>query len=138
MPKAVHGIIAVTTRDFGRYDSAPRNLLASSGYEIRYSQLGREPRDDEETFHLLSGAVGAVVGTEAYGRELINSLPDLLVLSRVGVGLDSVDMAACKDAGVMVTYTPTAPSQSVAEHALGLILSLCRYTMICKKNNRDK
>jgi D-3-phosphoglycerate dehydrogenase len=48
------------------------------------------------------------------------------MISRVGIGLDSVDLLAARDRGIVVSYTPDAPAPAVAELTIGLMLSLLR------------
>jgi D-3-phosphoglycerate dehydrogenase len=57
---------------------------------------------------------------------VISGAPKVRVISRVGVGLDSVDLQAAREAGIVVTYTPQAPALAVAELTIGLILDLLR------------
>lgn len=58
--------------------------------------------------------------------EMIAGAPHLRVIGRAGVGLDNVDVAAASAAGVVVAWTPDQNSISVAELALGMMLSLAR------------
>lgn len=51
---------------------------------------------------------------------------NLKVISKHGVGTDNIDIDAATRHGVVVTYTPGANTQSVAEHTLALIFALCR------------
>lgn len=62
----------------------------------------------------------------AVTAELIAAAPRLEVIARAGVGLDNVDAAAASQAGVVVAYTPSQNSISVAELTLGLILAWAR------------
>ena len=50
----------------------------------------------------------------------------LKVIGRAGVGLDNIDLDAARRQGVIVTNTPEANTVATAEHALALILALCR------------
>src|SRR5258706_1930381 len=50
----------------------------------------------------------------------------LKVVGRAGVGVDNIDVAAAVALGVVVVNSPMAASVSVAEHTLGLMLSLAR------------
>jgi D-3-phosphoglycerate dehydrogenase len=50
----------------------------------------------------------------------------LLVVGRAGTGLDNVDVAAATQAGILITSTPDQNAISVAELAMGLMLSLAR------------
>jgi D-3-phosphoglycerate dehydrogenase len=52
--------------------------------------------------------------------------PRLKFISRVGIGLDSVDLLAAERRGIKVSYTPDAPAPAVAELAFALMLSLLR------------
>lgn len=58
--------------------------------------------------------------------DLIGHAKRLNVIGRAGVGLDNVDLAACARANVIVTSTPDQNAISVAELAIGLMLSLAR------------
>src|SRR5436309_7213775 len=57
-------------------------------------------------------------------RELIDASPKLRVVARAGTGVDNVDVPAATARGIVVMNAPGANSVSVAEHAMGLILSL--------------
>lgn len=57
---------------------------------------------------------------------LIKAGPKLSVIGRAGVGLDNVDCDAASAAGIVVAYTPEQNSISVAELAIGMMLSLAR------------
>jgi D-3-phosphoglycerate dehydrogenase len=59
-------------------------------------------------------------------RELIDAAPKLRVIARAGTGVDNVDVPAATSRGIVVMNAPGANSVSVAEHAMGLILSLAR------------
>ena len=52
--------------------------------------------------------------------------PNLLLVSTNGAGYDTVDVAACTAAGVLVVNQSGANREAVAEHALGLILNLSK------------
>ncbi len=50
----------------------------------------------------------------------------LKIVGRAGVGLDNIDLQAAKEKGIIVLNTPTAPTTSVAELTIGLMLCLLR------------
>ena len=56
--------------------------------------------------------------------DFLQRFPNLLAVSTYGAGYDSVDVAACTRAGVAVMCQAGANSDSVAEHTIGLILSI--------------
>lgn len=59
---------------------------------------------------------------------LIDLCPELKVIARCGVGLDNVDVAHATKKGVRVVNAPGSNADTVAEHTLGLMLSLQRQT----------
>ncbi|HEX8101186.1 MAG TPA: NAD(P)-dependent oxidoreductase, partial [Solirubrobacteraceae bacterium] len=79
-----------------------------------------------EVAALAAGAVAAIVSTDPFDRTVFAAAPGLRVVARVGVGTDSVDLAAATDAGVVVTTTPGANCETAADHALALILAAAR------------
>jgi D-3-phosphoglycerate dehydrogenase / 2-oxoglutarate reductase len=70
--------------------------------------------------------VAIVRGRTKFDATVIRAARKLKIIGRAGVGLDNVDIEAAKAAGVQVWNTPGAPSTSVAELTVGLILSLLR------------
>jgi len=58
--------------------------------------------------------------------ELLKRAPNLLVVSSNGAGFDPVDVEACTKAGVLVLNQSGGNAQSVAEHALGMLLTLSK------------
>jgi len=57
---------------------------------------------------------------------LLANNPNLLLVSTNGAGFDTIDVAACTRAGVLVVNQSGANREAVAEHALGLILSVSK------------
>jgi D-3-phosphoglycerate dehydrogenase len=60
-------------------------------------------------------------------KEVIDCASGLKLIVRAGVGLDNIDVEYAKEKGIEVRNTPAASSNSVAELALGHILSLARH-----------
>lgn len=58
--------------------------------------------------------------------DLLDRLPHLAVIAKHGTGIDAIDMAAAEARGIPVIYTPGANAQSVAEHALTLMLAVAK------------
>ncbi|WP_338831686.1 hydroxyacid dehydrogenase [Bradyrhizobium sp. 27S5] len=58
--------------------------------------------------------------------ELLNRAPNLLIVSSNGAGFDPVDVEACTAAGVLVVNQSGGNANSVAEHALGMMLTLSK------------
>ena len=118
--------ILVSTSSFARFDGTPLERLRAAGCTARLNPHGRRLRP-EETAALLDGVVGVVAGTEAYSADLLAAARSLRVISRVGVGVDGIDLGAAARLGITVRTTPEAPAEAVAELTLGLMLALARH-----------
>jgi phosphoglycerate dehydrogenase-like enzyme len=98
--------------------------LLDAGYGLAlHPKLGA--RSGAELKALLGDAVAAIVSTDPFTAEVIDG-SRLKVIARVGVGYDSVDRAAADRAGVAIATTPGQNAETVADHALALILALVR------------
>ena len=58
--------------------------------------------------------------------KLLEQLPQLKVIARAGVGLDHIDLAACKARGIRVVHTPDANTQAVVEYVMALVFDAIR------------
>lgn len=91
--------------------------LASELVESGHSSLGPDLSD-------RSMAEAVLAGGEPYTAEVLDSLPSLRVLSRIGIGYDAVDVDAATDRGILVTNTPDGPTTSTAEHTIALMMAV--------------
>lgn len=82
-------------------------------------------------FHVL-----AVRSSTKVTKEVVGAAKNLKLVVRAGVGLDTIDVAACRAKGIEVRNTPNATSTSVAEHVMALMFSLARH--IPQANNSLK
>ncbi len=119
-------LVAVSTSSLGSVDRRPLEVLAAAGYIVRPNPHGRR-LSPEETAGLLAGAVGLIAGTERLDRALLARAPSLRAISRCGVGLDNIDLAAAADLGIAVRSIATAHVQAVAELTLAGILAVLRH-----------
>ena len=77
----------------------------------------------------IPGAHAVLVGLEKVDEALLAVAPELRIVSRFGVGYDTVDIPACTRRGVVVGVTNGANDLSVAEHTLMLLLAVARRTI---------
>lgn len=117
-------MIAVTSRSFSRHPVLRQELLDRHD-DVRFNDEGRSLRGDE-LVEFLQGCEQAIVALEPIDDALLERLPDLRVISKVGVGLDTVDVAAVERRGIRLAWHPGTNSRSVAELALALTLSVLR------------
>jgi len=80
----------------------------------------------DELVDYFSDAEGVVVGLEKIDSALLDRLPGLKIIAKYGVGLDNVDLEACRERNIKVGWTPGVNKESVAEMTLGFMLMLCR------------
>ena len=117
--------ILITTVPFGQHNRLPLDLLDSLNLDYVVNPIGRK-LVEEELISLVSDVEVLIAGTEPITRKVMDSAPNLKLISRVGIGLDSVDLLAARERGIRVSYTPEAPAPAVAELTIGLMLSLLR------------
>jgi phosphoglycerate dehydrogenase-like enzyme len=115
-------------------DARPKVLLTehlddeAADWLARRVDLVRQPHDDVAgLYRELADAAGLVVRTYTQvDGELLDHAPKLRVVGRAGVGLDNIDLDACRGRGVRVVYTPDANTQAVVEYVFALILDAVR------------
>lgn len=117
--------VALSVSSFGAADPAPRALLEEAGAELVENPHGRK-LSAAEVSELIAGADGLIAGTEPLTADVLDRAPRLRVISRVGVGLENVDLEAAQRRGIAVRNTPDAVTDPVAELTLGGILALLR------------
>ena len=117
--------ILASPSSIGQISLEPFELLEANGYKVVKNPFGRKLTEDE-TVNLAKDCVGIVAGVENLNKEVIDKLPILQCISRVGVGMDSVDIAYAQSKNIKVLNTPNGPTRAVAELTLGLTLSLLR------------
>lgn len=117
--------VFISTSSFAKYDASSLDLLKDAGLNVQLNPHSRKLTTGE-CLSLYQDIEGLIAGTEALTAEVLKSTRNLKVISRCGVGTDGIDMAAAKKLGIKVFTTPDAPTQAVAELAIGLMLDLLR------------
>jgi D-3-phosphoglycerate dehydrogenase len=116
--------ILVTTTSFQDTPGRHHQMLADAGFEI---DRARGPLPEEELLKLVGSHDGILCGDDAFTRRVLEKCrPRLRVLSKYGIGVDKIDLAAATELGIPVTYCPGVNHVTVAEHTFGLLLSLTR------------
>jgi D-3-phosphoglycerate dehydrogenase len=82
-------------------------------------------------------ADAVIVRATRIDREFLTQSPNLRIVARHGVGYDAVDVPALTERGIPLTVTPDANAQSVAEHAMMLLLNIARQTRFYDAQTRD-
>ena len=119
--------ILITTSSFGKQDSSLLQILSKNGLSYELNPYARKLTESEVSELIEQHQpIGMIAGVEPLTRRVLEKAKKLKVISRAGIGMDSVDLQAAKDLGIVVTNTPDAPTIPVAELTLGMMLSLLR------------
>jgi len=117
--------ILITPRSFASISDKSIKMLTEKGYEVQRNNTGR-PYKKEEMLKLIKDVDGIIIGIDELSAEIIEEANALKVISKYGIGLDNVDINMATNKKIIVTSTPTANLDAVADLAFGLILSLAR------------
>jgi len=115
---------------------AALELLRSFSDNLVFNPLGR-PLTGDELVPLLAGCEGFIAGVDFITRNVIENSPGLKVISRYGVGVDRVDIAAANGKGIIVCNTPGVNAHAVADLTFGLLLSIARKISLLDRKTRN-
>lgn len=117
--------ILLTTTSFQDTPGPHHQLLEDAGFEI-HRESGPLP---EDKMLALAGEFDAFLcGDDIISRAVLEkSLPRLKVISKYGIGVDKIDVAAATEMGIPLTFCPGVNHTTVAEHTFGLLLGLYRH-----------
>ncbi|MCL4418797.1 hydroxyacid dehydrogenase [Patescibacteria group bacterium] len=97
-------------------------LKQFSGHELSFSKEKIDPAKLTATnFDAISIFVESHLD-----RSILNLFPNLKFITTRSTGYDHIDLAACKERGIVVSFVPGYGDNTVAEYAFGLILNLTR------------
>ncbi|MDC6455498.1 phosphoglycerate dehydrogenase [Alphaproteobacteria bacterium] len=119
----------ITTFPFADKDPLPLHLLHEAGIDFLINPIGRKLKEDELAEIICDFDV-LIAGTEPITEKVMANGKNLKLISRVGIGLDSVDLLAAEKRGIQVSYTPDAPAPAVAELTIGMMLTLLRHVHV--------
>lgn len=117
--------ILITTSSFNT-DIDDIAMLSDLGYEVVLNPYKRRLSEEEIAALMSEEITGIIAGVEPLTKNVINKAPNLKVISRCGIGMDSVDITAAQENGITVLNTPDAPTKAVAELTIGLMLDTLR------------
>jgi len=109
------------------------NILKKAA-EVVYIPSG----DHEEIKKALKDITGIMLDTTIkFTPELMDSAPNLKVISRTGTGVDNVDVPAATERGILVLHTPDANTVTVAEHTVAFIGAMTKYIVFLDSETRQ-
>ncbi|MBD0673727.1 C-terminal binding protein [Streptomyces sp. CBMA156] len=101
----------------------PEQLAAA---EAGIDLVRADSADEDAVIEAAAGADGLIVQYAPITAAVLDALPGLKVVSRYGVGVDTIDVDAAHARGVLVCNVPDYGSEDVSDHAIALALSLLR------------
>ena len=117
--------VAVTSRSFSKHVQL-RTELSDKFAHVKFNLQG-ESLQGESLLKFLADADRAIIALESIGNKELSKLPKLKHISKMGVGLDSLDLEALRSHNVTLSYTKGVNSRAVTELVIANIISLLRY-----------
>ena len=101
------------------------NLLASRGYHVLHGHL---LTDDEILEYASSADTGLIIRSRfAIDERFLSRRPHKIrFIARFGAGMENIDAVYCKSMGISCYHSPQGNCDAVADHALGLLLSITK------------
>ncbi len=115
--------VIITDCDQGSTEEEKEELSGVSA-ELVLAQV----RKEEDLIRACKEADGLINQYALLTRRVLESLPKCKVVSRYGVGVDSVDLKAATDLGIIVANVPDYCVDEVASHTIAMVLTLARKT----------
>lgn len=113
-------------------------ILEAQGYELILNPYDRT-LTEAELIDMIQGADGMIAGSDKVTAAVLAAgAPTLKIVAKQGVGYNTIDVDAAKEHGIDVTITPGANSKSVADLAVGMMLSIARNIPAMDRKIRDK
>ncbi|MEV9528508.1 phosphoglycerate dehydrogenase [Aliarcobacter butzleri] len=84
----------------------------------------------KELVEYIKDTDAIIVGLEPIDKEVLEQCQNLKIVSKYGVGLNNIDLEACKKRDITIGWTGGVNKLSVAEMTLGYMLMLCRNLFI--------
>ncbi len=117
--------VLVTARAYWVSGQQATEKLTDAGCEVVHSpQSG--PIQLSTLVDLLQGFDAIIAASDPYNEYLFTSCPTLKMVSRCGIGIDRIDLEAATKAGVLITNTPGAMTEAVADYTFALLLGIAR------------
>ena len=106
-------------------EDSKKSLKLLKKKNLNFSFYKKEIDNEKKLIKLLKDKDIVIAGLENYSEKVLKN-QKLKLISRVGIGLDNVDLAAAKKYNISVTHTPDGPTKAVVEFTIGLIFSTLR------------
>lgn len=117
--------ILLTTTSYQDIAGAHHELLESTGIEIVRE---RGPLPEAKMLELVGDFDAILCGDDQITKAVLDkAAPRLKILSKYGIGVDKIDVAAATEMGIPLAFCPGVNHTTVAEHTFALLLALNRH-----------
>jgi phosphoglycerate dehydrogenase-like enzyme len=128
--------VAVPAVAFAQHPGLVARLLKDYPQSKVNVEGGIHYRTEDETIAYLDGCEAAIVSFEKITDRVLQALPELRVVSKLGVGLDQIDPLAMRRHGVRLGWSPGVNKRAVAELALTMAMAGLRHVLECNLSMR--
>ena len=118
--------VLITSEFFGRFDPTARKLLCDAGHIVVDNPYGHKFLSPEEIIPYAGDADAFICDLERITQEVIDAAPNLKIIARRGIGIDSVDHRYAATKGIEVARTLGLVEAPVAEVVFAYILHFSR------------
>jgi D-3-phosphoglycerate dehydrogenase len=128
--------VLIGSRSFGKAIPEHITQLEESGCEVVRNAVGRAYRA-EELLDVLPTMDAIITGTDELTADVINAAPRLKTIAKHGVGLETIDLEAARAHDIVVSATPGAIHDTVADLTLALLLAVARKIIPAHLSTRE-
>ncbi len=132
--------VLVTARTFAQVGASSLEMLRNAGCHIVMPEKAGPYPAAELLNHVRGKEIDAVLASpDQYSSEVLASpeFSRLKIVSRWGVGFDSIDVQAATTNGIVVAYTPGFLNETVADYTFGLLLSIARQIHVSAQSMKE-
>ncbi len=128
--------VLIESRPFCAFDNTPMEQLKNSGMDLL--DMRGSGVQDPKFVEALKRVDAILCGNDLVVNDgLLHMAPRVKAIAKMGVGLDTVDIAAANRHNAIVFHTPGANNQAVADHTFALILNVARKIIYCDRSLRE-
>ncbi|PWT79140.1 MAG: hypothetical protein C5B58_14260 [Acidobacteria bacterium] len=114
--------------------SLEKQLLRETGIELVASVVN----DTDEAQRATKDADAILTAMVPIDADLVNSLQNCRVIVRLGVGYEMVDLASCREKGIVICNVPDYGTEEVANHAVALLFAVHRQIVLYDHRVRNR
>lgn len=112
------------------------DLFEAHGIVVDVPETVDQQLDEADLLPVIGAYDGILAGDDQLSRRVIEAGSRLKVISKWGVGIDAIDLAAAEERGVLVKNTPGMFGEELADYALGFLILIARSQHIVDREVR--